>query len=128
MSYEFKIGQRVVCVNESIVGVMINPSDQFFPRIGRLYTITGFETRNTPLDAALLCLLLKEHEVSFGRSGAWGVYRFRPLVSDTQPWLKRYVGASATNQPIWPNPAIPTGVLLHWRRAMPGHLSEVDLE
>lgn len=91
MTWEFRVGQKVVCVDAKFGSINNN---EIVPVAGNVYTI-----REVVPDYPMIgepCLRLAEVVNSYrnyappyyGIEAAWRSRRFRPLVTDTQKWLR----------------------------------------
>ena len=84
MSWEFRVGQKVVCVNDTN---WLRPGlSSNHPKKGEVYTISLIRSVKHGL---LGCELSEFPEIrTSGTPSGYLLSRFRPLVTDTQPWLK----------------------------------------
>ncbi len=77
MSWEFKVGQKVVCVDAS--GGQLDGLTE-----NNIYVIRSFDLfRNVNGPRVRLIGIVRPI-----RDGGYKISRFRPLVTDTQSWLK----------------------------------------
>lgn len=77
---EFYVGQRVVCVDDSTLGVTFT-SDGFRLKRGTVYTVTAIRPFVSSIVGETIGLQLSEHPIDNGKCGKWRAGRFRPVES-----------------------------------------------